>query len=443
MTFPTAELWAGHLLNGIVAGSAIAALAWMILHFAGKQSATVRFAVWFSALALIALSPFGGFARGTETTSSNLLALPSSWAIIAIAVWAFIATVLLGRIAVGLWNLRTIRRDSLPMLSLAASFESLQRTLNEFGSSRRVQVRLSKSLRVPTAVGLFRPMVIFPEWSLKELSTQELNATLLHELAHLRRYDDWTNLAQKVVRAVFFFHPAVWWIEDHLTLEREMACDDFVLARTENAQAYAECLVSVAEKSVLRRGLAMAQAMAGRMRQTSQRIKEILDTNRSTASRSWKPGIAIVAILGMASAAEIAHIPAFIAFQDANIAAQNSAAAQNSVPLASVAKRNVITDQRALLHPVKYVPRKVVRRPATQKIAFGPQPEIQHTNQVPALNVGLRVDQDPVPPPMFVVMRSALVAPDGQVIWSVNVYRLTAFHPANGAMGATFTFKLI
>jgi beta-lactamase regulating signal transducer with metallopeptidase domain len=439
MTFPTAELWAGHLLNGIVAGTVIAALAWLSLHFAGKQSATVRFGVWLSALALIALSPFGGLARGAAATSGGVLALPASWAMIAIAVWVFIATILLGRIVVGLWHLRTIGRDSLPIRSSEAAFESLQRTLNEFGSSRRVEVRLSKTLRVPTAVGLFRPMVIFPEWSLKELSSQELNATLLHELAHLRRYDDWTNLAQKVVRAVFFFHPAVWWIEDHLTLEREMACDDFVLARTENAKAYAECLVSVAEKSVLRRGLAMAQAMAGRMRQTSQRIKEILDTNRSTASRGWKPGVVIVAILGMASAAEITHIPAFIAFQDANIAAQNSAAAQNSVPAMPADKRP------ALLHSVNYVPHKNVHRPATQRIAFGPQPEIQRLPQtpVPALNVALKVDQDPVPPAMFMVMRSALVAPDGQVIWSVNVYRLTAFHPANGTMGATFTFKQI
>jgi beta-lactamase regulating signal transducer with metallopeptidase domain len=441
--FPSAELWAGHFLNGVIAGTAIAALAWLILNFAGKQSATVRFGVWFSALALIALSPFGGFTSNAATTSRGVLALPASWAIVAIAVWAFIVTILLGRVAAGLFHLRTIRQNSSPISPAEPVFDSLRRTLSQFGNSRHVEVRVSKTLRVPTAIGLFRPLVIFPEWSLKELSGQELNATLLHELAHLRRYDDWTNLAQKLVRAVFFFHPAVWWIEDHLTLEREMACDDFVLARTDNAQAYAECLVSVAEKSVLRRGLAMAQAMAGRMRQTSQRIKEILDTNRSTASRGWKPGIAIVAILGMASAAEISHIPAFIAFQDATISAQGAVTAQNSVAPPPAAKADAIVDHRTLLHPAKYIPRKFTRRPATQKIASGPQPEIQQTTQVPALNVALSVDQHPAPPPMFVVMRSALVAPDGEVIWSVNVYRLTAFHPANGAMGATFTFKQI
>jgi beta-lactamase regulating signal transducer with metallopeptidase domain len=71
----------------------------------------------------------------------------------------------------------------------------------------------------------------------------------LHELAHLRRYDDWTNLAQKLVKALFFFHPAVWWIEKQVSLEREMACDDAVLAETASPRAYAECLAHLAEKT--------------------------------------------------------------------------------------------------------------------------------------------------------------------------------------------------
>ena len=84
--------------------------------------------------------------------------------------------------------------------------------------------------------------------------------------AHSGNSTDWTNLAQKLVRTVFFFHPAVWWIERRLSLEREMACDEAVLAETENPRAYAECLVSLAEKSFVRRGLALAQAVVGRAR---------------------------------------------------------------------------------------------------------------------------------------------------------------------------------
>src|SRR6202011_3024466 len=98
-----------------------------------------------------------------------------------------------------------------------------------------------------------RPLVVIPAWARQELSTTELQAILLHELAHLRRWDDWTNLVQKIVGALLFFHPAVWWIEQRLSLEREMACDDVVLAETVSPRGYAECLLSLAEKSLLRR----------------------------------------------------------------------------------------------------------------------------------------------------------------------------------------------
>ena len=83
-------------------------------------------------------------------------------------------------------------------------------------------------------MSLIDPMIVLPKWTLGELSTSELNSILIHELAHIERRDDWTNLAQRILRALFFFHPAVWWVERQLSLEREMACDDVVLARTAN-----------------------------------------------------------------------------------------------------------------------------------------------------------------------------------------------------------------
>ena len=127
-------------------------------------------------------------------------------------------------------------------------------------------------------------MVVFPTWALSEIPTAELNAILLHELAHLRRYDDWTNLAQKLVKAILFFHPAVWFIESRLTLEREMACDDAVLAASYSPRAYAESLVGLAEKSFLRRGIQLAQAAVSHVQQLKLRLAEIL---RRDQVRQW------------------------------------------------------------------------------------------------------------------------------------------------------------
>src|SRR5437762_4116518 len=116
---------------------------------------------------------------------------------------------------------------------------------------------------------------------MRELSDDELNSILLHELGHLRRRDDWTNLAQKILQALLFFHPAVWWIDSRLALEREAACDDLVVAKTCDARGYAKCLVSVAEKSVGRRPFAVAVAAVSRIRETTARLTRILDQNRS------------------------------------------------------------------------------------------------------------------------------------------------------------------
>ena len=130
-------------------------------------------------------------------------------------------------------------------------------------------------------IGFVNPAVVIPRWLLQELSPSELQQILLHELAHLQRWDDWTNLAQKILKALLFFHPAAWWIEKQLSLEREMACDDAVVAETANPRAYAECLTHLAEKSFVRRSLALAQAALGRIRQTSLRVAA--DSRRGSA----------------------------------------------------------------------------------------------------------------------------------------------------------------
>jgi hypothetical protein len=143
-----------------------------------------------------------------------------------------------------------------------------------------------------------------------------LKVVLLHELAHLRRWDDWTNLIQKIARAIFFFHPVVWWIEGRLSLEREMACDDTVLSHTGDARAYAECLVSLTEKSLLHRGFAMAQAAVHRMKQTSLRVVRILDRNRSTGTRMGK--FALVTMSGFLAVCTFTmpRVPELVGFAD-------------------------------------------------------------------------------------------------------------------------------
>ncbi len=75
----------------------------------------------------------------------------------------------------------------------------------------------------------------------------ELDQVLLHDAAHLARRNDWSNLAQQVVVALFRFNPAVLWISRQLSLEREIACDDRVTLATGTTKRYALCLTKLAE----------------------------------------------------------------------------------------------------------------------------------------------------------------------------------------------------
>lgn len=308
------------MLNCMFESAAIAGCAWLALRAMGRRNAGTRFAVWMLALLAIPALPWLDVLTPARTghvvgSAHAVLVLPRSWALDIFVVWGVIAAAALLRIGIGLWQVRKLRQ-SCGSVDVATLGPLLQRTLAEFRSIRRVTLCVSEAVRVPTAIGFFKPLVVIPAWALQELSAEELNVILLHELAHLRRWDDCTNLVQKVLRAVLFFHPAVWWIENRLSLEREMACDDLVLAQTANPRAYAHCLVSVAEKSFLHRGLALAQAAVSRMRHTSLRVTQILDTNRPSATRIWKPALGLVSGFAVVCAVSFARAPRLIAFQD-------------------------------------------------------------------------------------------------------------------------------
>jgi beta-lactamase regulating signal transducer with metallopeptidase domain len=336
-----APMLTARMLNCMFEGAAIAGCAWLALWAMGRRNAGTRFAVWLLALLAIPALPWLDVFTPARTghvvgSAHAALVLPRSWALDIFVLWGVIAAAALLRIGIGLWQVRKLRQSCHP--ADAATLDPLlQKTLAEFRSIRRVTLCISNSVKVPTAIGFFKPVVVMPAWAMQELSADELNVILLHELAHLRRWDDFTNLVEKVLRAVLFFHPAVWWIENRLSLEREMACDDLVLAQTANPRAYAHCLVSVAEKSFLHRGLALAQAAVSRMRHTSLRVTQILDANRPGATRIWKPALGLVSGFAVVCAVSFARAPKLIAFQDQ----APQIAASSSLPRSPVSTRAI------------------------------------------------------------------------------------------------------
>jgi beta-lactamase regulating signal transducer with metallopeptidase domain len=382
-----AQISSERILNALPEGIMIALFAWGLLRVLRRQNSGTRFAVWFLALLAVAALPllnsFGeGRALMAARVSSHLergspqpaVVVPIQWAVLVFAVWALGACLSLLRLASGLWRLRQLRRSCSPTV-VEALDPVLRKTVEGMAGSRSfasgaVTVAVSEAVRVPAAIGFFKRTIILPAWTLRELSANDLNVILLHELAHLRRWDDWTNLIQKIVRALFFFHPAVWWIESRLSVEREMACDDAVLAETSNPHGYAHCLVSLLEKSVGQRlgprPLSMAQTAVHRAREASLRLAQILDKNRPAATRVWKPALAMVGIFSVVSLIALPQASEFVGFDSSatNRTAQAySAAVQaNSVvpaEQAAVVRTSLRMDDSATMQKVNRVRTRV------------------------------------------------------------------------------------
>ena len=438
-----ASFFVERMLNATVEGIGIVLFAWLLLRLVGKQNSGTRFAVWLSTLAAIAALPLVDRLDASHVglASQAQFSLSSSWALYLFGAWIFFAAIGLARVGAGLRHLLRLKKNCSPLV--AGDLDPLlQSTLGEFGKERPVTLCVSDSVRMPTAIGYFKPLVVIPAWAMKELSTAELNSILLHELAHLRRWDDCTNLAQKILEALFFFHPAVWWIEGRLALEREMACDDLVLARTDSPKAYAACLISLAEKGFLRRGLALAQAAVSRVHHTSLRVTQILDRNRPRATRVWTPALALLGGFAIAVALAEPHLPRLVSVADPEPTAE--------------ALQTVSSDGADFYRP-SAVPAKLITTPAAEPLHTSPTPNsaVKHSQEptpatqpriqpsLPLLTETRGTQEIVAPATVFVMMRTEQTEGPGSAVWTFCVWRVTWIAPEHKKPSAEAVAKAI
>ena len=215
--------------------------------------------------------------------------IPRMASMILLALWLTIAGF---RVLALLWQLSGIQklkhRSFPPGVGLNELFEKLAAHLHV---NRKVAVRISPTHRSSFLLGFLHPVILLP---LEEhLEPAEIELVLRHELAHVRRCDDWASLVQHLILAVFFFHPAVWWISRQLSLEREIACDDHVLQQSGRPQAYAFLLANLAAR--MQRGLPLlAPGSSNNKTQLKERIDMILNTHRNTSPRLAKTWLAFI-----------------------------------------------------------------------------------------------------------------------------------------------------
>jgi Mg-chelatase subunit ChlD len=133
--------------------------------------------------------------------------------------------------------------------------------------------------------GLSRPAILIPVRLLGQLSEEEWDQVGLHEVAHVARRDDLALLAQRILEALFCLHPVVFWISHRMDLEREIACDDFVLAATGRARSYAACLTHVLELAGGMDPSSIAAAAIEEGSHLARRVQALLDQTRHAGTR--------------------------------------------------------------------------------------------------------------------------------------------------------------
>lgn len=197
-------------------------------------------------------------------------------------VWAWFGGVLALSIrSIGGWAVveRFARRRTWPAEAVwDERFAALAKRLS---ISRPVRLSVSALAQVPAVVGWMRPIVLVPAGVFTGLTAEQIEALLAHELAHVRRHDYLVNLLQTAAETLFFYHPAVWWVNRNIRSERENCCDDLAVEVCGNTLAYVRALTEL--EQMRSRGTPRL-AMAADGGSLLSRVERLLGMNRTAGT---------------------------------------------------------------------------------------------------------------------------------------------------------------
>ncbi len=201
------------------------------------------------------------------------------------------------RLMLSVLSMRRLRRDWQPVPDALARQAALMG--RRLGLMCRPLVVASERATVALTIGLVRPMVLLPASWLGQTAPEVLEAAIAHELAHIRRWDPWVIVFQRVVEALLFFHPAVWWLSRRLAVEREMCCDELAVSVTGRRVVYLSALERVARWLYESTAGGLAPSMAGSRAMLLDRVRYLLGISCfDERTRWWPASVLVLAVLG-------------------------------------------------------------------------------------------------------------------------------------------------
>jgi beta-lactamase regulating signal transducer with metallopeptidase domain len=186
-----------------------------------------------------------------------------------VMVWLTVAIIKSVRMAAGWSYIRRLRREGLAAPAIWR--ERVDLLSRQLGLHLAVKLVESALVRVPMVIGQLRPIIYIPLGLINHLPANEMEAVLLHELAHIRRYDHIVNMVQQAAECLLFFNPGFLWISSLIREERENCCDDMAIAYTQDPVGFVRALVRFKEHSMG----GMALAFPGNRQQLLRRVLRI------------------------------------------------------------------------------------------------------------------------------------------------------------------------
>lgn len=213
------------------------------------------------------------------------------------------------RLMLGYSRVRQIKNQAHESLGVFWT-EKLLELSEQLCVSQPVRLCQSALVEVPTVIGWLQPVILFPTAALSGLTPGQLEAILAHELAHIRRHDYLVNLLQNLIETLLFYHPAIWWVSHHISIERELCCDDLTVKICGDRIEYARALATLEELREPAQGFALAAGGGSLLRRIRRLADAPVEANRS----GW--WLAGVIALGLAASLVFATRGALFAADD-------------------------------------------------------------------------------------------------------------------------------
>ncbi len=229
-----------------------------------------------------------------------------AWGAVAPRVYALGLGVMGVHLLVQRWRVHRLGREA-RAVDDGAWLDLLEEGARTLDVRRPVRLLRSHRSTMPMTFGTLRPAILLPATA-DTWDRERRRAVVLHELAHVARFDCLAQWAACAMRAVYWCHPGAWWLASRLQVDREFACDDLVLAAGAPPREYAGHLLDIAYSF----GGGRAPALAVRMARRSQlegRLHALLDGSRDRRRPSRPARLATTAgafavLLPLASATQ-------------------------------------------------------------------------------------------------------------------------------------------